>query len=366
MVRAGGAGADADGAAVFVDELFADPEAEAGADGALGGEEGVEHLFGGGGGDAVAAVGDGDADAGLAGGGVEGGGGADDDAAVVVDGVECVGEEVGEDLAEFAGDAEDVERVVALLEDGGAGGLDFGLEEVDDGVYEVAGGVTGGGGEFAVEAEGLAGDVGDAHELAVGDIEVEAGLVGEVGRGADEVEGVHDGFERVIDLVGDGGGHAAGAGQHFAAEEGFFGLLAGGVVGADEEVADDGFVGVAEGGDGDDGGEAGAVLAAVGELVDVLDAAGGFEDEGFEAGGDGGAEFEREGGGAGEELGLVGEVGGGDLVDDFVGGVAEHAFGADVEDLDDAVGVGGDGGEVSGVEDGALEGAGFEEDFFGA
>ena len=111
-------------------------------------------------------------------------------------------------------------------------------------------------GELAVKAQGLAGDVGDAHEFAVGDIEVEEGLVGEVGEGADEVEGIHDGLERVIDLVGDGGGHAAGAGQHFTAKEGFLGLLAGGVVGADEEVADDGFVGIAEGGDGDDGGEA--------------------------------------------------------------------------------------------------------------
>ena len=99
-----------------------------------------------------------------------------------------------------------------LLYDGGAGGLDLGLEEVDDGGDEVAGGVAGGGGELAVEAEGLAGDVGDAHELAVGDIEIEAGLVGEVGRGADEEEGVHHGLERVVDLVGDAGGHAAGAG----------------------------------------------------------------------------------------------------------------------------------------------------------
>ena len=63
---------------------------------------------------------------------------------------------------------------------------------------------------------------------------------------------------------------------------------------------------------------------------------------------------------------LVGQVCGGDLVDDFGGGVAEHAFGADVEDLDDAVGVGGDGGEVGAVEDGALEGAGFEKDLVGA
>ena len=34
-----------------------------------------------------------------------------------------------------------------------------------------------------------------------------------------------------------------------------------------------------------------------------------------------------------------------------------------VEDLDDAAGVGGNGGEVGGVEDGALEGAGFQDEF---
>jgi hypothetical protein len=212
VVGALSGGADADVAAVLVDELFADPEAEAGADGALGGEEGVEHLFGGGGGDALTAVGDGEADTWCAGGGVEGGTGADDDAGVVADGVEGVGEEVGEDLAKFAGNAEDVQWLVALLEDGGLGSLNFRFEKVDDGRDEVARRVAGGGGELAIEAEGLAGDVGDAHELTVGNVEIEAGLVGEFGGGAEEVEGVDDGFERVVDLVGDGGGHAASAG----------------------------------------------------------------------------------------------------------------------------------------------------------
>ena len=150
-------GPDAEVAAVFVDELLADPEAEAGADGALGGEERVKHLFGGSRSNAVAAVGDREADAWSAGRGVEGGAGADDDAAVVAYGVEGVGEEVGEDLAEFAGDAEDLERVVALLVDGGAGGLDFGFEKVDDGGYEVAGGVAGGGGRTRGKSPGSGG-----------------------------------------------------------------------------------------------------------------------------------------------------------------------------------------------------------------
>ncbi len=119
-------------------------------------------------------------------------------------------------------------------------------------------------------------------------------------------------------------------------------------------------------GDGDDGRETAAVFAAIGELVDVFDAAGGLEDEGFEARGDEGVEFDAERGGAGDQLVLVGEVGGGDAIDYFGGGVAEHVFGADVEDLDDAVRVGGDGGEVGAVEDGALQGASFEKNFVGA
>jgi len=56
-------------------------------------------------------------------------------------------------------------------------------------------------------------------------------------------------------------------------------------------------------------------------------------------------------------------IGRSDLVHDFGGRVAEHAFGADVENLDDALGIGGDAGEVGAVEDGALQGSRLE---FGA
>ncbi len=204
----------------------------------------------------MAAVGYGDADAAFAVDGIERGGGAENDAALAADGVEAIGEQVGEDLAQLAGDAHDVEPVIALLGDDGPVGLDLCLEQIDDGIHQGAGGVAGGGGELAIEAEGLAGDVGDAHELAVRDIEVLAGVVGKGGVGADDVEGVHDRFERIVDLVGDAGGHAASAGEHFTAQQGLFRFFAGGVVGADEEIADDGVLGIAQGSDGDDGGEA--------------------------------------------------------------------------------------------------------------
>ena len=63
----GGAAAYAEEALVFVDDLEGDPEAQAGPDIGLGGEEGVEDVGEGAGGDAAAGVGDGDADAGLRG-----------------------------------------------------------------------------------------------------------------------------------------------------------------------------------------------------------------------------------------------------------------------------------------------------------
>src|ERR1019366_5547021 len=84
----------------------------------------------------------------------------------------------------------------------------------------------------------------------------------------------------------------------FTAAEGLFGLFAGGVVGADEQVADDGGGVIAQGGNRDDGGQAGAGLGRPGQFVNVFHAARGFEDEGFVAGGDGGIQFEAEGFGA--------------------------------------------------------------------
>ena len=143
-------------------------------------------------------------------------------------------------------------------------------------------------------------------------------------------------------------------------------LLAGGVVGADEEVADDPALRVAQRGDRDDRGEAAAVLADVGQLVDVLDAAGGLEDQGLEARGDGGRQLGAQRLGPGDHLLGVGDVGRGDLVHHVGGRVAEHALGADVEDLDHALLVGGDAREVGAVEDRALQGAGLEQGLLGA
>ena len=71
-----------------------------------------------------------------------------------------------------------------------------------------------------------------------------------------------------------------------------------------------------------------------------------------------------EGLGAGDHLLRVGDVGRGDPVHHLGGRIAQHALGADVEDLDDALLVGGDAREVGAVEDGALQRPGFEQRLF--
>ena len=62
-VRGVGTAADADRAVVLADDLLADPEAEAGAGGFFGGEEGLEDVAAGFLRDAAAGIADGDADA---------------------------------------------------------------------------------------------------------------------------------------------------------------------------------------------------------------------------------------------------------------------------------------------------------------
>ena len=134
-----------------------------------------------------------------------------------------------------------------------------------------------------------------------------------------------------------------------------FHLLARGIIGADQQVADDPPLGVAQRRDRDDGREAAAVLADVGQFVDVLDPARGLEDQGLEARGDRGPQLGAQGLGAGDHLLRIGDVGRGVLVHHLGGRITQHALGADVEDLDDALLVGGDAREVGAVEDGALQ-----------
>jgi hypothetical protein len=102
------------------------------------------------------------------------------------------------------------------------------------------------GGGFAVEAERLAGDVGDASELGVGLAEQLADLIHLVGVARD-VDEVGEAFEGIVDFVGDGGGHASGGGEFFRTHEGSFGEAALGDVAEDEDDADHVAFAVADG-----------------------------------------------------------------------------------------------------------------------
>src|SRR5260370_23536999 len=132
--------AEGDAALMATDDAGGDPEAETGAVEVLGGVEGLEEAGLHGGGHAVASIGDGNAYARTAlrilGGIVRGVVGADEDAAALAHGIDGVGDEIVEDLADIVFKTQNGRR-------GGIGGLDLdagvgetALVEVDYGVGE--------------------------------------------------------------------------------------------------------------------------------------------------------------------------------------------------------------------------------------
>ena len=135
-----------------------------------------------------------------------------------------------------------------------------------------------------------------------------------------------------------------------------FDQLARGVVGANEQIADDGALRVAQRRDRHHRREPAPILADVGQLVDVLDPARGLEHQGLEARRDRGSELDAQRFGARDQLLRIGNIGRRDLVHHVGGRVAKHPLGADVEDLNDTLRVGGDAREVGAVEDRALQG----------
>lgn len=118
----GGAGANAQAAALLANQLAGDPQTQASAGVFFRCEEGLEDTFEMLGGDAEAGVGDGDAHActgWLA--WIGGGSCLDTDDGTAVAGIETVREQIGEDLAKFARGAEH------LLLGGGIDGEDYTL-----------------------------------------------------------------------------------------------------------------------------------------------------------------------------------------------------------------------------------------------
>ena len=137
-----------------------------------------------------------------------------------------------------------------------------------------------------------------------------------------------------------------------------------GVVGADQQIADDPVLCVAQRRDRHDRRKAAAILADVGQLVDVLDPARGLENQRLKARRNRGSEFDAQRFGARDHFLRIGNVGRRDLVHHFGGRVAQHPLGADVEDLNDALRVGGDAREVGAVENRALQGPRLEQRLF--
>ena len=88
---------------------------------------------------------------------------------------------------------------------------------------------------FAIEAECLAGDVGEAQHLLFAHLGIMAGLFIERGMVAQEKEGVADGLKRVIDFVGDDACDAAHGGQPLGFSQCIFRLQLSGDVAVDLE-----------------------------------------------------------------------------------------------------------------------------------
>ncbi|MCY1174432.1 hypothetical protein D9M73_146340 [compost metagenome] len=143
-------------------------------------------------------------------------------------------------------------------------------------------------------------------------------------------------------------------------------LLAHGVVGAYQQVADDVAVVIAQRRDGHDRRETAAVLADIGQLVDVFNPARGLEGQGFKARRDGGGELKAQRLRPCHHFFRVMDVAGVDLVDDLFGQVAQHQFGAHIKKLNDAFFVGGNDGEVGAGQDCVLQCAGFKQGFLAA
>jgi hypothetical protein len=89
--------------------------------------------------------------------------------------------------------------------------------------------------------------------------------------------------------------------------------------------------------------------------IDVLDPAGSLESQRFEARLDGSVEFEAQCAGAGPDFLRIVDVARAELVHDFGGLVAQHLLGAGIEQLDDALLVGGDDRERGAGEDRVLQ-----------
>src|ERR1035441_2801450 len=101
--------------------------------------------------------------------------------------------------------------------------------------------------------------------------------------------------------------------------------------------------------------KAAAVFTDVSQLVNVFDAARGLEDQRLEAWRNRGFQLEAQGFSALDHFPRIGNIGGSGLIHHLDGRVAQHALGADVEDLNDALRVSGDTREIGAVKNRVLK-----------
>ena len=125
-----------------------------------------------------------------------------------------------------------------------------------------------------------------------------------------------------------------------------FDLLAHGVVGADQQIADYFAEIIAQRRDRHDSRKAGAVLANIGQFIGIFDPARRLERQRLEAWGNGGGELDAKRRGACNHFLRIMHVARAYLVYDFGREITQHALGADIEQLDDALLIGGDDREV--------------------
>jgi len=157
------AAADAEEATMAVDDFFADPETQAGAGDALGGEEGLEDAVEGFRGNACTGVGNREHKTALAGGPMRGFAAAEKEApGVRCHGIKGVAEEIADDLADFSFKTanESCGAIAAVNVNAGVDGASLvnGEDAIEQG-RRCDGLWTGG---LLVEAECLVGDSGDA------------------------------------------------------------------------------------------------------------------------------------------------------------------------------------------------------------
>ena len=148
----------------------------------------------------MAVVSDGDADSARSG-GMDGMVGAQEESSALAHGVDGVGYEVAEDLADLALEAVEWGWSDGASMDGDVAVGEASLIEGDDGVEELGCGGGCGTGALTVEAQGLGCDLGAAEDFGLGDGEVFGDFEREFVVAFGEIDEVGDGLKGIVDLV---------------------------------------------------------------------------------------------------------------------------------------------------------------------